>query len=589
MSLTKASLIAGMVVLLAIACRPTEQPGAVYRHALDGIPGSLDPVHASDVYSGALVVNIFDTLYRYRYLTRPYQLAPNLAADFPEVSEDGLIWTIRLREEVRFADDPVFPNDLGRTVTASDVVYSLRRHFDPDSRSRTAWLWRDRIVGLDQWGADGADPAAEVAGLTATDEFTIRIELIEPYPQLLHTLALPPSAIVPREAVDYHGREFGVRPVGSGPFRLIRLDETMAAFEPNPYFDRGGMDLAAEGYDRSRHGSLGLEALDGRPYPFIDRLEIHFITEPTARWSSFAAEGEVDNVMVPAEQAQRVLDSIDPPRFKAEIIERYHGLVQPEAGFVFYGFNMANPQIGHHPEPERDQKNHALRCAMREAFDWQARNHSFYHGLGQIFPGVIPPFLAEYDSDPPRHGTGHNPDHARQRLASHDWQSADWPTLTYGLEASIHQRQMFEQFRVWMMSIGMPAEKLRQRSFPGFGELIRAVGNRQLDVFLLGWTMSYPDAQYSLQLFHSANAAPGANSFNYSNMDFDRLFDQAVNLPAGVQRTEQYRQLNQMIIDDCVIIGSLARTRIHLWDRRVRMLPDREIVGGYFMRFVAVD
>ena len=576
-----------VAALLLVACHSGDGSERVYRHAMDGVPGSLDPAHAADVYSGALVVNLFDTLYRYRYLARPHQLTPNLAADFPDVSDDGRVWTIRLRKGVRFADDPAFADGAGRTVTASDVVYSLRRHFDPATRSRTAWHWRGRIVGLDAWGQAGADPDATIEGLQALDEHTLRIELVDPYPQLIDILALPPAAVVPFEAVEHYGREFGVHPVGSGPFRLTRLDETMAVLEPNPHFDRGLLDLDAEGYSAERHSRYNLAALDGRRYPFLDRLEIHFITEPTARWSSFAAEGEVDNVIVPPEQAERVLSSVEPLQFKPDITRQYHHHSQTEAGFVFHGFNMANPAIGHHPDPERANANRALRCAMRDAFDWPARNRTFYNGLGRVFSGAIPPFLAEFDADQARRGIEHDPERARRRLVEHGWTEDNLPTLVYGLEGSVQQRQMFEQFRAWMTDIGWPAERLRRQSFVSFSELMRAIGERRLDLFLLGWTLSYPDAQYSLQLFHGPNAAPGANSFNYANPEFDRLFQRASLMTAGPERTALYRRLNQMVIDDCVIIGSLARTRIHLWDKRLAMLPDREIVNGYFMRFVA--
>ncbi|MFW5927390.1 MAG: ABC transporter substrate-binding protein [Wenzhouxiangella sp.] len=566
------------------------QPGepVVYRHALDGAPSSLDPAHAANVYAATVVVNLYDTLYRYKYLARPYQLTPNLAARMPEVSEDGRIWSISLRDDVRFADDPAFPEGRGRRVTASDVVYSLARHFDPATRSQGAWLWRDRIRGIDDWAEAGADPDTEIEGLKAIDETTVRIELDRPYPQLTHTLAMALSAIVPREAVEHYGREFGVHPVGSGPFELARFDETVAVLEARRAFDRGPLDLAAEGHDPARHGHLGLESLDGRHYPFADRIEIHFITEPTARWTSFAAGGEVDNVMVPPEQAGRVLASREPIEFEPEIRSRYHALAKPEAGFVFYGFNMDNPEIGHHDDPERDRRNRALRCAMRDAFDWQTRNEAFYHGLGTVFPGAIPPFLAEYDADAPDDSIRHHPDRARQRLAEHGWNTDNLPTLDYGLESSVHQRQMFEQFRAWMEAIGYPAGKLRRQSHASFGEFNRAIAKRELDMFLLGWTMAYPDPQYSLQMFYGPNAAPGANSFNYRNDEFDRLFERASVLPPGPERTRAYRQLNRMIIDDCVIIGSLARQRLHLWRRHARMLPDREILGGFFLRFVDV-
>ncbi len=590
MSFARTASAVVTALLLCVACERSGGNGeapVVYRHAIDGIPASLDPAHAANIYSATLVVNLYDTLFRYRYLSRPYELTPNLAATMPDVSDDGLVWTIELRENVRFADDPAFPRGRGRAVTAGDVVYSLGRHFDPATRSQGAWLWRGKIVGLEEWIEAGANPDRRIAGLHAVDNQTLVIELTAPFPQLAHTLAMALSAVVPREAVEYYGREFGVRPVGSGPFILERFDESRAVLERNPDFDRGALDLAAEGLDPQRHAELGLEPLNGRTYPFIDRLEVHFITEPTSRWTSFVA-GEVDNVMVPPEKSGQLLASRDPLRFRPDIERQYHTLAEPEAGFVFYGFNMANEAIGHHPDEDIDRANRALRCAMREGFDWQERNHTFYHGLGQVFPGVIPPFLDAFDPSLDASSTDHDPQRAQRRLQAHDWSPETLPRLTYGLEASVHQRQMFEQFRARMQTIGIPNERLRHRAFASFGDFSRAITGGELDLFLIGWTMAWPDAQYALQMFYGPNAAPGANSFNYSNPEFDRLFERAARLEAGEERAALYRQLNEMVINDCVHIGSLSRTRLHLWHRHVHMLPDREMLGGHFLRFVGI-
>ncbi len=561
---------------------------AIYKHALDGAPASLDPAQAGNIYAATVVVNLYDTLYRYRYLARPYDLTPNLASGFPEVSQDGLIYTIGLRQGVRFHNDEAFSDGVGRELTAHDVIYSLQRHFAPATRSHGAWLWRGRIRGLDAWSEAGADFDRPVSGLTALDDHTLEIQLTAPYPQFTFTLANALSSIVPREAVEHYGQEFGIRPVGSGPFRLRSLDEARAVLERNPDFDRGPFSLAEEGFDASTQGHLGLESLDGRNYPFLDRLEIHFISEPSARWSSFASGRDVHNVMVPSEQAERLLVGRDPVRLHPDMDRRYHHLLEPEAGFVYFGFNMANPALGHHEDPDVDAANRALRCAIRDAYDWQARNESFHYGMGTIFPGIIPPLLSDFDPKLSDQSVSHNPERARARLTEAGWSPDQLPALTYGMESSVHQRQIFEQFRAKMTEVGLPATMFQPRSFATFGDMTRAIANRQLDIFMLSWTLAYPDAQYNLQLFYGPNAAPGANSFNYANPDYDRLFEQASPLPPGQLRSDLYRQMNEMVIDDCVAISGLSRTRLHLWQRQVNMLPDREMLGGHFLRFVDV-
>ena len=139
------SLLASAVALGA-GCQDSpeeataKQQVLTYRHSMDGAPSSLDPAQASNIYANMLVVNLYDTLYRYKYLARPYELTPNLAEDLPQVSADGLIYTIRMKPGAHFIDDPAFPEGKGRAVRAQDFVYSLKRHFDPETQAHCRHL-----------------------------------------------------------------------------------------------------------------------------------------------------------------------------------------------------------------------------------------------------------------------------------------------------------------------------------------------------------------------------------------------------------------------------------------------------------------
>src|SRR5207253_1462800 len=66
----------------------------------------------------------------------------------PEVSADGKTWTVRIRPGIYFADDAAFRGKK-RELTAQDYVYSLKRHFDPKSKSPNFYLIDKRIVGMD--------------------------------------------------------------------------------------------------------------------------------------------------------------------------------------------------------------------------------------------------------------------------------------------------------------------------------------------------------------------------------------------------------------------------------------------------------
>jgi len=578
------------VLLLLAGCGepepgPAAAPPAVYRHSMDGAPGSLDPAHAGNIYANFLAVNLYDTLYRYQYLARPYRITPNLAAGMPEISADGLVYTIRIKPGVRFIDDEAFADGKGREVSAADFVYSIMRHFDPATISQGAWLWQGRIVGLDEWKEAGSDYRREVAGLRATGPLTVRIELKEPFPQLLHTLAQGFAGVVPREAVAHHGREFANHPVGSGPFVLRQVDSSRAVLEANPGFRREPVVLAEEGYDQATQGHLGLERIEGRAPPLVDRLHVDFIAEDAARWNAFTS-GDTHFVKVPVTQFDLVLESRRPVRLRPDFAARYHFDSALESGFVYTNFNLDDERIGYHPDPEQDARNRALRCAIISGFDWEARNEVFYYGIGRVFPGIIPPVTAEFDPSADSSPVERDVQGARDLLARHGWTPATLPVLEYGFPSNVTERQMFEQFRSFMSDIGYPREKIRPLTYATFGDYYRAYSNREVMLITSSWTMDYPDTENTMQLFFGPNRSPGSNSSNYANARFDELFRASAALQPSPERTAMYREMNRLVTGDCATISGISRNLLLLWSREATMLPDRSFVGGYFARFV---
>jgi oligopeptide transport system substrate-binding protein len=558
---------------------------SIYRHSMDGAPSSLDPAQASSIYAKFLAVNLYDTLYRYKYLARPYQLELNLAEGLPQVSSDGLIYTIRIKPGVHFIDDQAFPDGKGRAVKAEDFVYSIKRHFDPKTRAQGAWLWQERIVGLDEWKDNGSDYDQDIPGLRALDERTLQIQLISPFPQLAHTLTQGFSAIVPREAVEHYGQEFAIHPVGSGPYRLRVFNSAGAVLVRNTGFRQEPFSLAAEGYDPEVHDQYGLEALEGLAPPFTDRIEVEFIAEDASRWNSFLA-GELDFIKVPVSQFDQVLENRKPLSLDPGLAEKYHLLANLESGFVHTDFNMADRRIGYHPNGKQNARNKALRCAIIKAFDWPKRNEVFYYGIGQVFPGIIPPAAPEFDEKQSMAPVQRDLDAARMLLDQNGWNPSNLPLLEYGFPSSVTERQMFEQLRSFLGEIGYPSEKIRPITFATYGDYARAYLNREIMLVTTGWTMDYPDAENTVQLFFGPNSSPGSNSANYSNEEFDRLYRSSSGMQASPMRTTMYRNMNRIVIDDCVSISGISRKLILLWNRELRMLPDRSFVGGFFFRFV---
>ncbi|MGH8035839.1 MAG: ABC transporter substrate-binding protein, partial [Lysobacterales bacterium] len=249
---------------------------------------------------------------------------------------------------------------------------------------------------------------------------------------------------------------------------------------------------------------------------------------------------------------------------------------------------MADSRIGYHPDLAQNERNHALRCAIIKAFDWNRRNEIFYSDIGHVFPGIIPPAAPEFDALADRHSITRDVGGAISLLRNSGWTAGNLPVLEYGFASSVTERQMFEQFRSFLADIGYPGEKIRPLLFASYGDYAQGIINRKVMLITQGWTMDFPDAENTMQLFFGPNASPGSNSANYNSEEFDHLFRTSATMTPSPKRTALYRKMNNLVIRDCSTLSGVSRTMVLLWNREFAMLPDRNFVGGYFFRFVGV-
>ncbi len=573
-----------LAALSLCSCKPPfsdrDDIHEVFRFSEAGAPITMDPAQASTAYENNMVTSIYDQLYDYKYLARPYALKPRLATGMPEISDDGLVYTFQIQQGVYYADDPCFPDGKGREVTVHDFIYSMKRQFDPAMLPRGEWLWRGKIKGLDAWKAAGSDYDQDVPGLQALDDYTLQITLNQPFPQLVYTLTMGYSSFVPRESIEYYGREAGLNPVGSGPFQLESFTTQRAVLSRNPNYREEYFDLAYEGYAPETQGWAGLEKLQGKRLPAMDRVEVYFMSESMTRWNSLNKGTEIHFGGIPTELTHMVASQLSPLKLRPDYADRFTGMSAPDFGFVYMAFNMADPRIGHHEDPEQDRRNLLLRKAIRAGFDWEQRNRTFYNGLGQFFPGIIPPSLDAYDPDLPHTLGTADLAQARAYLQEGGWTAENLPRLEYGATANVTNNQMFEQFRGWMERIGYPREKVVLRTFATFGDYNRAIRDQEVMLIPIGWGMDYPDSQNVLQLYYGPNQSPGSNLSNYDNPEFNRLFEKTKVMLPGPERTALYRQMNEILLRDVPTISGMVRTSPFIWHRNVIFYPSESPHGS---------
>jgi ABC-type transport system substrate-binding protein len=188
---------------------------------------TLDPAIGYDWQNWSMIKSLFDGLMD--YVPGTTTLRPGLAESY-EVSDDGLTFTFHLRAGVKFHN--------GREMTAEDVKYSLDRVTNPATQSPGAGFFGS-IKGFDTM-SDGS--ATSLEGVEVVDPLTVRITLSRPDATFLHVMALNFASVVPKEAVDEAGADFGKKPVGTGAFKLAEWTiGQRLVFEKNADYWREGV------------------------------------------------------------------------------------------------------------------------------------------------------------------------------------------------------------------------------------------------------------------------------------------------------------------------------------------------------------
>ena len=580
------------VLLLTTCKRPFSdraQDLSVFRFSENGAPVTMDPVQSATQYANLMTTSIYDQLYEYKYLARPYELKPRLAEAMPEVSEDGLTYTYRIKKGILYADNECFPGGKGREVTANDFVFSMRRLFDPKARSQGEWLWQNKIKGLDEWKKAGADYSQPIEGLKALDDHTIQVTLNNPFPQLTYTFAMGYSSVTPKEAVDHYGDEFGLNPVGSGPYKLKSFTTKKAILVRNENYREEIFDLEEEGYDPETQSGFNLEKLQGKKLPIMDISEVYFMKESSTRWNSLNKGTEIHYGAIPIEKSKQVADKLKPLVLKPEYAEKFTAMNLAELGVLYLYFNMSDPKIGHHPDPEQNRRNLLLRKAIKAAYDWPQRSRRFYNGTADLYPGTIPPTLDGYDTSFTSEMTEPDYEKAKAYLKEGGWTADNLPELDYHGVASVQTKQMFEQFRGWMEEIGYPREKIPFKSHATFGDFNKKVKERECTLIGMAWGLDYPDAENVLQLFYGPNGSPGSNTSNFNDPKYNEMFKESIVMQPGPKRSEVYKKLNQIIIDEVPAVCGLSRNSPFIWHKNVVFFPSRNPHGSLLKYALVFD
>jgi ABC-type transport system substrate-binding protein len=441
------------------------------------------------------------------------------------VDPTGTTWIFALRTDVYFHSDPCFGLEQTRRLTAEDVRYSIERICNARTKTTGLWVFRTRIEGADVYHeASKTDSMVRLRGLEVLNDSTIRIKLTSPFAPFLALLTIPYAWIVPREAVETYGANFGRHPVGTGPFVCTswQADVALTLTRWSRYFK---VDSA------------------GRRLPYLRSVRVTFLRDRRNEFLEFT-RGEYDMV-------SSIDGALSPALFEADgslrkPFNRFQMFRAAAHSVEYYGMLLdtttpvgRTSPLSHSPD---------LRRALNYAID----RHRLvtYVMRGRAIPathGVLPPSMGGF-SDTVM-GYTYNPTKARQLLAKAGFpHGKGLPPLLLQLGNSDVSASVAEAVQSMWKEIGVSVE-LRQVDFPQHLSMVRS---GDLAMWRTSWIGDYPDPENFLALFVTENRAPkGPNTTHITSSVLDSLY--AVSLDprrSFTERSALYHRMEQHIIDE---------------------------------------
>lgn len=503
------TVILCFLILLACTKKDTQKTNTINWGLSTTVP-TLDPAISYDTVSSKVVYQVYESLYEYEYLIRPYQLKPLLAEDMPIVSDSGKTYRIKIKKGITYHSSKAF-NGLTRQVKAQDFINQIKRIAYLQTNSSGWWLFDGKIKGLNEFrkNAKNLDDffKMDVEGLKAIDDHTLEIKLNKAYPQLKYALAMSFTSPMPEEAIKTFNNNLNEEMVGTGPFKFV--ERNVGLNIKLKRFNKYHKGTYPSNGDRLSYEQKLLEDR-GKSLPFIDTINFHVIKEAGTRWLKFRNK-ELDAIVLSKDHIPvalgpngQLVDSFVKEGIKLQ--------VAPTLTYWWLAFNMNHPFIG---------KNLKFRQALAHAINIDEYIEKFTHNISLKANSIYPPSVLGY-SPSNQLPYSYNPAKAKKLLAEAGFPDGKGlPEFNYDVRgSSTVSRQMGEYIQRELAKIGVKL-RLNINSFSAF---LNKARTGQLEIWQGGWAMDYPDPENVIQLLITKNHSPGPNSTFYSNPEVDKLY-----------------------------------------------------------------
>lgn len=510
----------------AIEGTEPQQGGEVIVH-LQTEPPSLLPARHSDLIGTRVTKHrIQEFLLSVDPYDHPeYSFQPELAAEMPEVSEDGLVHTITLRQGVKWHD--------GEDFNADDVIasYDMIRHEETLTEHMNSYL-------------------AELDSYEKLDDFTVRFTWKRPYFlafDVYETIPIYPEHILSTcEGIEFNEADTNPlmrHPIGTGPWKFVEWES---------------------------HERIVLERFDDYwgDKPHLDRIVFRIVEDSNVP-IQLAERGELDVVMrIPAERWAEM----DNPYLR----ENYHRSRFQENNYGWIGWNLERPFFS----------DRRVRQALTMLVDREGIIASILHGL--YSPShchfYAPREECQFEHEP----WPYDPARAVELLEEAGWTDSNNNgtrdkdgtefTFTFMLPASSREAGQWltkikEDFE--RAGIDLNIQRIEWSIFT------RRLREHEFDACTLLWGDTSPRTDPA-QIWHSDSINGGSNYISFNNERVDEIIETARTTLDDDERIALYQEFGQILHEEQPYTWMYTRPRLSLIHKRLRGV--RESLGWYRFR-----
>ncbi|WP_183564683.1 ABC transporter substrate-binding protein [Mucilaginibacter sp. SP1R1] len=516
------------VLLIQLTACHTDTPDlhkTVFNINLEEGLTSLDPAFCRNHYTIWMDNQVFNGLVQ---INDSLKVIPCIAKKW-DVSADGLLYTFHLRNDVYFHDDPHFAGGFGRKAIASDFVYSFGRLIDPKVASSGSWIFSDKITSK--------------SAFSAPNDSTFQIKLKQPFAPFLSMLTAQYCSVVPREVVEYYGKDFRSHPVGTGPFKFKywKEGEVLVLLKNEKYWEKDNK---------------------GRRLPYLDAVKATFIADKQTSFLEFIKK-KLD-----------FLNDID-GSYRDDILTKSGSVTQkykgkfilntaPYLNTMYLGILVDTNLAIVKKSPLKILK---VRQAINYAIDRQKMIKYLRNSMGTPgYAGFIPEGMPGFSKDVK--GYGYDPDKARQLLAEAGFPDGkNLPEIS--LATTVGYRSLIEYVQGQLDRIGIKTSvEITQGA-----SLRELVSKNGINFFYGQWIADYPDGENYMSVFYSKNKIPyGPNYTGFNNKKFDALFEQTYQVKNDTARYALYQQMDNLMMEQSPVV-------VLYYDKLVNLYQNN--IGGY--------